>query len=446
LKFLNPDRIIATVRETIEQNEALLAYLVQNRQNYLELANMFGQYIATQLGQEPPDAGSVSGATATIQAATAQAEVAQATQDANLVSGVLATIQAATAQAEIATATEAAQATRDAALVSDVLATIQAATAEALATATPAPERPAISGKLAFPVDNGGGRYDVHIVSLPDGETIARIPGVRQPNFRPDGTKLLVNGEGTGFGENIIEATSAGDLERVVSSSPSDRFPFYKPDGSTLAYSNPELAFGSQGFQSYLFVQCSLQPPAQESDKCSSVVDWLIIIPAGGIGDVIGSHPVWTSGDLLAYRGCNTWAGGGSCGMYAVGSWATKRTSNGENPRKLVDGSSITPTDAKAGLITYMSRESGDWEVFVIGEGGGPATNISNSPGTDDGLGTISPNGQWVAFASNREGGWVIYVAPTSGGPAQKLFDFPKPNPWGAGDREWINERMSWGP
>ena len=35
--------------------------------------------------------------------------------------------------------------------------------------------------------------------------------------------------------------------------------------------------------------------------------------------------------------------------MYIVGSWATKRTSNGETPQLLVDGSSVTPTDAKAG-------------------------------------------------------------------------------------------------
>jgi hypothetical protein len=310
----------------------------------------------------------------------------------------------------------------------------------------PTPERPAISGKLAFPVDNGAGRYDVHIVSLPEGDPIARIPGVRQPNFRYDGAKLLVNGEGTSFGENVIEASSSGNLEQVVSGSPSDLFPVYKPDGSTMAYSNPQLAFGSQGYQSYLFVQCAVRHPNQESeDKCKAVADFLVIVPAGTLGDIIGSHPVWTAGDMLAYRGCNTWAGGGSCGMYGVGSWASKRNSNGENPHKLVDGSSITPTDAKGGLIAYQSHESGDWEVYVIGEGGGPSTNISNSPGSDDGLGTISPDGQWVAFASNREGGWGIYVAPVSGGPAQKLFNFPKGNPWGSGDREWINERMSWG-
>jgi serine/threonine protein kinase len=410
--------------------------------------------------------------TQTVEAATAQAErtataeAAQATRDAGLVSGVLATIQAATAEAN-ATEAAVAEATTAEALanVTDTPVPTETPTpapvidtptpaaiippdtpTPAPPTDTPTPERPAIGGKLAFPVDNGGGKYDVHIVSLPDGETIGRIPGARQPNFRGDGVKLLVNGEGTSFGENILEANGSGNLERPVSSSPSDLFPVYKPDGTTLAYSNPQLAFGSQGYQSYLFVQCDLRPPNQASDKCAAVADFLVIVPAGGLGDIIGSHPVWTTGDQLAYKGCNTWSGGGSCGMYAVGSWATKRNSSGENPRKLVDGSSITPTDAKAGLIAYMSRESGDWEVYVVSEGGGPSTNISNSPGSQDGVGTLSPDGQWVAFASNREGGWAVYVAPTQGGPVNKLFDFPKANPWGAGDHEWSNERMSWAP
>ncbi len=82
-----------------------------------------------------------------------------------------------------------------------------------------------------------------------------------------------------------------------------------------------------------------------------------------------------------------------------------------------------------------------------MGEGGGPAINISASPTSNDGLPAISPDGQWVAFASDRDGGtWAIFVAPVTGGAAQKLLNFPKGNPWGTGDREWINERISWGP
>lgn len=318
--------------------------------------------------------------------------------------------------------------------------------APAVPTDTPTPEPPALSGKLAFPSDNGAARYDVYIVSMPDGKTLAKIQGARQPYFRGDGQKLLVNGEGGSFGENIFEVSASGNIDKPVSGSPSDLFPTYKPDGTTLAYSNPQLAYGAQGYQSYLFVQCGLIPPSQDTDKCAAMADFGIIIPPGAIGDVIGSNPVWTAGDQLAYKGCNTWAGGGSCGIFIVGSWAVKRSSAGELPRKILDGSSATPTDAKAGYIAFMSRESGDWEAYVMREDGSGVVNISSGSGAQDGVPTISPDAKWVAFASNRDGGWGVYVAPISGGPAQKLFNFPVGNPWGSGDRDWSNERMSWGP
>jgi hypothetical protein len=404
--------------------------------------------------------------TETVRVATAEAEriaateYAQATRNADLVGGILATAQVATAEAATAEAIVAETATAE--VIASFTDTPTPAPATntptpapaantptpAPPTNTPTPERPPISGKLAFPVDNGFGNYDVLIFSMPDGQELGKVQGARQPYFRGDGQKLLVNGQGGGFGENIFVAGPTGAIEGAVSGSPTDLYPVYKFDGTTIAYSNPELAVGSDGARhSYLFVQCSVRPPSEESDKCVEMSQWNLIVPAGQVGEVQGVKPVWTSSDRLVYSGCNSWAGGGSCGLFMVGSWATKRVSNGETPQKLVDGTSVFPTDAKAGLIAFQSREPGDWEAFVMGEGGGGlATNISNSPGSRDGLPTISSDGQWVAFASDRTGGWAIYVVPSSGGQAQKLFDFPKPNPWGTGDRDWTNERMSWGP
>ncbi|MCB0165888.1 MAG: protein kinase, partial [Anaerolineae bacterium] len=328
-------------------------------------------------------------ATETAQQATAEAQSAQATAE-FLAPGQ--TAEAAAAAETRTAATESAFLDRNATLVADTLGTAQAgttqaqsaqtaeaqtATAEALAnvtptdtpsptstveeqqptptpsptlpppptatpqpvapptntpppTDTPPPPPPAISGKLAYPVDGGQGRYNVRIVTMPDGDLLATIQGARQPNFRLDGQKLLINGDGGSFGENVFEASPNGSIDRPVSGSPSDLFPVYKPDGTTLAYSNPQLAYGSVGYQSYLFVQCGLKPPNEDTDKCTAMADFGIIIPPGAIGDIIGSHPVWTTSDLLAYKGCNTWAGGGSCGVFVVGSWAVKRTSNGE--------------------------------------------------------------------------------------------------------------------
>jgi hypothetical protein len=445
-------------------------------------------------GNQTPDAD--TSAIAANNTSTAEAQSATATAGANETGTVMAadaptqTSIAATAQANQAIATQTTEAERIAgavaetatAIAGEAIAAADAATAEALANATPTPEpeqptdtpvpadtptpappaatptpapptdtptpeKPALSGKLAFPVDDGTGKYDVHIVSMPDGNELGLIKGARQPNFRGDGAKLLVNGEGGNFGEDVWEANASGGIERPVSGSPSDWHPVYGLDGNRLAYGNDLLAYGSDGsFHPYLFVQCGLIPPAQETDKCREISQWSILVPAGQIGEIQGSHPVWATNDHIFYKGCDSWAGGGSCGMFTVASWANKRSSNGETPRKVADGTSVIPTDAKAGLIAYHSRESGNWEAYVMGLDGGGVVNISNSPNSSDGLPTISPDGQWVAFASDREGAWAVYVAPTSGGQATKVFAFPKGNPWGTGKRDWTNERMSWGP
>lgn len=314
-------------------------------------------------------------------------------------------------------------------------------------TNTPTPARPAISGKLAFPVDNGSGQYDVFIVSMPAGDQIGRIQGARQPYFRNDGARLLVNGQGGSFGEDVYEADANGNIIRAVSGSPSDSHPTYNPDGNRIAYDNPQLAIGTDGnYHSYIFVQCGIVPPSQESDKCQNIAEFGILVPAGQIGEIQGSNPVWAANDQIFYKGCNSWAGGGSCGIFTVGSWGTKQFSNGETPRKLTDGTSSIPTDTKGNLVAFHSSQSGSWEAYVMDLGGGGIVNISNSPNSNDGLPTISSDGQWVAFASDREGGWAVYVAPSNGGQATKLFDFPKANPWGVDDRAWQNERIAWGP
>ncbi|MEM7346414.1 MAG: hypothetical protein AAF485_19410, partial [Chloroflexota bacterium] len=314
-------------------------------------------------------------------------------------------------------------------------------------TATPTPDVPPITGKLAFPVDDGAGKYDVQIVSLPEGNEVGLIKGARQPFFRNDGVKLLVNGSGGSFGENVFEASPSGSIDRVVSSSPTDSFATYNPAGQRIAYSNPQLALGTDGvYHSYIFVQCNILPPEQEGDpNCKDIARFGILVPNGQIGEVQGSHPIWTADDRIVYKGCDSWKGGGSCGIYIGVSWGTKRDGNGNTPVKIADGGNIFPTDSKGSLIAYQSRESGNWEAYVMNLDGSGAVNISNSPNSSDGLGTISPDGQWVAFASDREGTWAIYATPVSGGEAIKILDFPKGNPWATGDRDWTNERISWG-
>lgn len=321
-------------------------------------------------------------------------------------------------------------------------------TETAVNTPSAIPVNTEISGKIAIPTDNGAALYDVHIFSVPEGQEIARIPNARQPNFRFDGQRLLINREGGGI-ENIYEYNLTDGLENKVSDAPEDSQPFYDPSGNRVAYGNSNLVIGADGNRHpFIFVQCSLLPPHQETtQQCRDIATFGILVPAGQTGEIWGTHPVWASNDIIVYKGCNSWAGFSACGIYSVPSASTKGFSNGFIPNQLTRDTSDTPTDSKGNLIAFMSNRDGNWESFVMNLDGTGLKNLSNSPDSDDGLPTISPDGNWVAFVSNRDGLWAVWAVPVAGGSAQKLFDLPaSTTPWGEGERNWTNERISWGP
>lgn len=323
-----------------------------------------------------------------------------------------------------------------------------------LTAPTPTPPPPApipsiskITGKLAVPLDNGRVLYDMYIFALPDGQEITKILNARQPNFQSGGQRLLINREGGGI-ENVFEYNMIDGTEKQVSDAPRDAHPFYDPWGNRVVYDNAELIVGSQGpGYSFMFVQCSLLPPHQEIEQhCRDIPSFGVLVPAGQMGDIQGSNPVWTTNDMIAFRGCNTWSGSQLCGIYSVPSASTKRASNGFIPDQLSHDSSDTPSDTKGNLIAFTSWRDGNWEAYVMSLNGTNPKNLSNNATANDGLPTISPDGNWVAFVSDRGGAWAIWVVAVAGGPARKLFDLPAAMPWGDGDRAWTNERISWGP
>ncbi len=316
-----------------------------------------------------------------------------------------------------------------------------------------------LSGKLAVPIDNNQTTYDVYIFTLPQGQEIIRIPYARQPNFRWDGQRLLINREGGGT-ENVYEYNPLDGMEKQISDAPRDAHPFYDMYGNRVVYGNAELTYGRPEpvykenrwyytgvHKPFIFVQCGLMPPHEEKEpRCRDIPNLGVLVPAGQMGEIQGTHPVWTSNDMIAYKGCNTWAGSRLCGIYSVPSASTKGFSDGFIPRQLTLDTSDTPSDSKGNLIAFTSLRDGNWEAYVMDLNGDGVRNLSNSPNSDDGLPTLSPDGYWVAFVSNRGGQWAIWAAPAVGGEVQKLFDLPTNAPWGTGDREWINERISWGP
>jgi Tol biopolymer transport system component len=250
------------------------------------------------------------------------------------------------------------------------------------------------------------------------------VPGMRQPDFRRDGTEIIANGEGGERSSLVNIDASTGAIIRNQTAFTNDFHPFYSPDGTRFVYDS--LHHGLGDYQ-MLYTQ-SLTGSNPQDEVTLAYSDH----------QIRGISPVWMQDDWIAFTGCDYWpggSGGSKCGIYRMASW-------GERPSMLhPGGTDMRATDNHGAQLVYMSQETGNWEVYVIPNQGGAARNLSDSPGSQDGLGTFSPDGTMVAFLSNRGGSWAIWVVKLDGSGLTKLFDLPV-----APTAPWYEDSMSWGP
>ncbi len=298
-----------------------------------------------------------------------------------------------------------------------------------------------LSGRIAFPVDNGGGFYDIWVVELPlKGGPYLIKTHARQPDFAADG-RLLVKAQGGDLGESIGLLGPDNTWLGIVNESPEDSFPFWHPDNTRYTYSNGNLVKDpdTAHLATFIFTTCSLQIPRNEGDlRCQDTVQWGYI--------EVGDAPVWTADDRIVYFSYK-----GADGLYMVDSASMLRAGGGLEQQRLLIEANGRPTDTFGEQIFFSAGNiEGNWEAYTIDLNGENLINHSQSPESQDGLPTVSPDGDWVAFVSDRGGSWGIWVIPRTGGEATRVVDFSKINsnhsPWGTGNREWLMERISWGP
>ncbi len=158
-------------------------------------------------------------------------------------------------------------------------------------------------------------------------------------------------------------------------------------------------------------------------------------IPFGNT-QLSGSYPFWMPDGRIVYSGCAFWSGGGSCGLYVVGT-------DGANPQRLTEHDSDTAPAGFQAKVAFMSGRDGNWEIYSVNVDGSALKRLTNN-GAEDGLPTWSPDGKSIAFVSRRSGAWAIWVMNSDGTNQRRLFDLG--GGYGSGEYDWTRERISWAP
>jgi Tol biopolymer transport system component len=137
-----------------------------------------------------------------------------------------------------------------------------------------------------------------------------------------------------------------------------------------------------------------------------------------------GESPAWNPiNNQIVHRACV----GGRCGLWIIDA----DSQDADNRFQITTGAS----DSR---IAYISKEAGNFEIYVIDAAGGNKTRLTSNPASD-GLPVWSPDGQWIAFRSDRGGNWAIYVARADGSAVRKVVD-------AAVLPFWLFEKMDWRP
>lgn len=146
-----------------------------------------------------------------------------------------------------------------------------------------------------------------------------------------------------------------------------------------------------------------------------------------------GEYPAWNPVDnRIVHRACV----GGSCGLWVIDANTTNPNARQHITTGGSDGQPAWSPDGQR--IAYISKEDGNFEIYVISSDGSGKTRVTHDPASD-GLPVWSPDGQWLAFRSDRGGSWAIYIIRSDGSNLQKVID-------AAVLPLWFFEKMVWRP
>lgn len=288
--------------------------------------------------------------------------------------------------------------------------------ATATATLTPtAASIAGLTGYIAYPVFNGA-RYNTIVRDLSTNTVKYSVANARQPDLRGGGY-LLVNREG---GSLLRIDINRGD-ERAITERDEDARPHWAPSDNRFVLESFEPDKNITILKLHLDNTDQSNPPYVRN-------------PNGGTTS--GRNALFLADGRIAFNGCASWdaATSGNCGIWTM-------NTDGKGILQLTDQPHDYPSDNVGSQVLFTSDRDGNWEVYIT-VNSQPARNLTNHPARD-GLATLSPDGNYIAFVSDRGNQWGIWVmrADGSGQPILLIDDIT----FGTGDHDWTTEKISWG-
>ena len=272
-------------------------------------------------------------------------------------------------------------------------------------------------GTIAF-ADFNGSTYDLFFGNVATGEVNLWRNGSSQPVFSHDGTRIAFHSWAEGS-RGLIASNLDQSNGFLVGTFIEDQLPTWSPDGSEIML----LSRRTGTRQSELYIV----PSNQERPEARLILE--------------GEYPTWGADGTVIFKGWVTTGIGLQIASSDVTDYETLTDDDSDT------APSISPDGQR---VVFMSRRSGNWDIYMINTDGSGLVQLTNDP-ADDGLPTWSPDGRAIAFVSNRGGPWAVWAMTPRGTGIRQLFTmqggpdgFVSSEPNTDTTRGWAEERISW--
>ena len=275
-----------------------------------------------------------------------------------------------------------------------------------------------VVGTIAYPIFNGTD-YDIHLGQADGSGSRLYRKQASQPAFSPDGTRIAFHSWRLDAWGLMTMPVNGGE-PRLVARFVEDQLPTWSIDGS-------EIIFLSR----------------REGDRKSRIMK-VGSSQTGSDGVVLGEgeYPSVGFGNQIVFRG---WGNTGSGIRRAA---APEVVTSAFQVITDIDDDTAPMLSLNGEKIAFMSRRTGNWEIYVVNADGSNPQRLTDNP-ADDGLPAWSPDGNLIAFVTNRDGNWAIWATTLDGTTQQQLFALDgAPDGFVGTNRDasrgWLEERISW--